>query len=104
MVGVQACYRGGCPGTMFGANAPAQTWHSTFMHADLGPPLGFVPVNPASPLFRLGNGQSVKQKSGPKPHHRGGGPGPGPGGGGGGGGGGHHGHHCPKHFPFCPPT
>src|SRR5690348_18208146 len=25
MVGVQACYRGGCPGTMFGANAPAQT-------------------------------------------------------------------------------
>jgi membrane peptidoglycan carboxypeptidase len=97
MVGVQACYRGGCPGTMFGANAPAQTWHMTFMHSRLGPPLGFVPVDPASPLFRLGNGQSVKQKGHPGPHHHHHGPGPGPGGG-------HHGGHCPKHFPFCPPT
>jgi membrane peptidoglycan carboxypeptidase len=94
MIGVQACYRGGCPGTMFGANAPAQTWHTTFMHSDLGPPLNFVAVDPASPLFSLGNGQTVKQKNKPRPH-----PGPGPGGGGGGG---HH--HCPKHIPFCPPT
>jgi membrane peptidoglycan carboxypeptidase len=98
MVGVQACYRGGCPGTMFGANAPAQTWHTTFMHANLGPPIGFVPVNPASPLFSQGNGQTVKQKGKPGPPHR-----PGPGGGGGGGGGGGP-HHCPKHVPFCPPT
>lgn len=96
MVGTQACYRGGCPGTMFGANAPAQTWHMTFMNSNLGPPLGFVAVDPASPLFRLGNGQTVKQKGKPGPHHGGGGPG------GGGGGGGHH--HCPKRFPFCPPT
>jgi len=96
MVGTQACYRGGCPGTMFGANAPAQTWHTTFINSDLGQPLGFVPVDPASPLFRLGNGQTVKQKGKPRPHRGGG-----QGGGGGGGGGGHH---CPKHFPFCPPS
>jgi hypothetical protein len=83
---------------MFGANAPAQTWHTTFMHANLGPPIGFVPVNPASPLFSQGNGQTVKQKGKPGPPHR-----PGPGGGGGGGGGGGH-QHCPKHAPFCPPT
>ena len=96
MVGVQACYRGGCPGTMFGANAPAQTWQMTFEHSDLGPPTGFVPVNPASLLFSRGNGQGVRQH--PAPPHHGGGPGPGGGGGGGGG------HHCPKHAPLCPPT
>jgi membrane peptidoglycan carboxypeptidase len=94
MVGVQACYRGGCPGTMFGANAPAQTWQMTFEHSDLGPPIGFVPVNPGSLLFSHGNGQGVRQH--PAPPHHGGGPGPGGGGGGGGG------HPCPKHAPFCP--
>jgi membrane peptidoglycan carboxypeptidase len=85
MVGLQACYQGGCPGTMFGANAPAQTWQMTFLHANLGPALAFVPVDPNSPLFRLGNGQYVKQ---PKPP-----------------GGGHHPKppRCPKNFPTCPP-
>ena len=98
MVGVQACYRGGCPGTMFGANAPAQTWHTTFMHADLGPPINFVPVNPASPLFSHGQRTDREAEGQARTTTR-----PGPGGGGGGGGGGGH-HHCPKHVPFCPPT
>jgi membrane peptidoglycan carboxypeptidase len=65
MIGLQACYRGGCPGTMFGANAPAQTWQMTFENANLGPPLAFTPVPPDSPLFRLGNGQTVKQSTPP---------------------------------------
>jgi membrane peptidoglycan carboxypeptidase len=76
LVGLQACYTGGCPGTMFGANAPAQTWQMTFLHASLGPPVDFVPPDPASPLFSLGNGQVVAQPKKPR------------GGGGGGGGGG----------------
>ena len=41
MGGLDACYQamgGGqtCPGEMFGANAPGQTWEMTFSHADLG--------------------------------------------------------------------
>jgi membrane peptidoglycan carboxypeptidase len=85
LVGSNSCYRNGCSGTMFGADAPAHTWQMTFLNAALGPPLAFVPVNPASPLFSMGNGQVVNK---PKPNN----PGPGkpkPGGGGGGGGGGH---------------
>jgi membrane peptidoglycan carboxypeptidase len=98
LVGEQACYRGGCPGTMFGAQAPAQTWQMTFEHSILGPVVGFVPPDPTSQLFSLGNGQTVKQK--PKPGGR-----PTPGGGGGGGGGGGPNpnptnSHCPT-FPFC---
>jgi membrane peptidoglycan carboxypeptidase len=101
LVGNQACYRspgGGldCPGTMFGANAPAQTWQMTFEHAVLGPPVGFAPVSPASPLFSMGNGQVVA-------HPKSGGGGHGGGGRGGGGGGGGGGGNCPKHRPICPP-
>jgi membrane peptidoglycan carboxypeptidase len=94
-----ACYRTAgalnCPGSMFGDNAPGQTWQNTFLHAALGPPVGFVPVPSTSPLFRKGNGQSAPKPK-PPPGHR---PGPAPRGGGGG----HHGH-CPKRVPFCPPT
>jgi membrane peptidoglycan carboxypeptidase len=96
MVGLQSCYRsppydgGGqdCPGEMFGADAPGQTWQMTFLHADLGPVTYFVPVPADSPLFSKGNGQSVQQNSNPSPPHTG------PGGGG-------HGH-CPAHLPICP--
>jgi membrane peptidoglycan carboxypeptidase len=109
MGGDNSCYRlesGGldCPGEMFGANAPASTWHMTFDHADLGPVTDFVPVPADSPFNGQGNGQIVQQQkskgkgkggkggpgggptTGPGP---GGGPttGPGPGGGPGGGGG-----------------
>src|SRR5579864_2172553 len=63
-----SCYRlesGGldCTGEMFGTNAPASTWHMTFDHANLGPVTYFVPVPPDSPLFRLGDGQTVPQPS-----------------------------------------
>jgi membrane peptidoglycan carboxypeptidase len=92
--GTQSCYRGGCPGTMFGANAPGQTWQMTFEHAVLGPAVPFVAPDPASPLFSMGNGQVVAK---PKPTNPGpgkpnpGGGGPPTGGGGNGGGGGKHG-------------
>jgi membrane peptidoglycan carboxypeptidase len=86
------CYREDIPscGAMYGSMAPGHTWQMTFEAALRGEPApGFVPPDPASPLFSLGNGQTVAQ---PKPpgHH----PGPPPPGGGGhhgGGGGGHHG-------------
>ena len=62
MGGSASCYRlefGGldCPGEMFGANAPASTWHMTFDHANLGPVTYFVPVPADSPFNRLGNGR-----------------------------------------------
>jgi len=105
MVGTQSCYRGGCPGEMYGANAPGQTWQLTFEHAALGPPTGFVPPDPSSPLFSLGNGQSVAKSGGggkTRTGTGGGTPGdnnPTPGGGGhqGNGGGGH----CLKVVPIC---
>ena len=79
MGGSASCYRlefGGldCPGEMFGANAPASTWHMTFDHANLGPVTYFVPVPADSPFNSMGNGQVVVQ------------PKKGKGGGGGGGG------------------
>lgn len=88
MTGYSACYRleyGGatCPAEMFGANAPATTWHMTFDHAALGKVTYFVGVSPSSSFFREGNGQSVPQPSKKKKGH-----GNGPGGGGNGGGGG----------------
>jgi membrane peptidoglycan carboxypeptidase len=91
MGGSTSCYRlesGSldCPGEMFGANAPASTWHMTFDHADLGPVTYFVPVPADSPFFSKGNGQTVPQP--PKKHGHGNGGG---GGGGGNGGGGHNG-------------
>ena len=66
MGGEDACYRpfyGGldCPGEMFGANAPATTWHMTFDHANLGPVTSFVPVSASSPFNSQGNGQTVAQ-------------------------------------------
>ncbi len=75
------CYRLGCVAGMYGSQAPGQTWHMTFMHAQLAePPLSFVPVPPSSPLFSLGNGivstQPPPKKKPPKkkpPKHHGGG-------------------------------
>ena len=88
MGGSASCYRlefGGLasPGEMFGADAPASTWHMTFDHANLGPVTSFVPVPFDSPFNSLGNGQVVKQ---PKNGNGGGGNGGGNGGGGNGGG------------------
>jgi membrane peptidoglycan carboxypeptidase len=100
MGGDNACYRlesGGldCPGEMYGANAPASTWHMTFDHANLGPATNFVGVPADSPFNGQGNGQNVvQQKSGGNGGGKGGGgkgggggPGGGTGGGTGGGGG-----------------
>ena len=66
MGGSASCYRlefGGlsCPGEMFGANAPASTWHMTFDHASLGPVTYFVSVSADSPFNSKGNGQVVVQ-------------------------------------------
>jgi membrane peptidoglycan carboxypeptidase len=83
MSGIGSCYRLGCPGEMFGADAPAHVWQMTFMHAYLpNPPANFVGVPGSSPLFALGNGQTSPQKK--KHRHPGGGGGGGNGGGGGG--------------------
>jgi membrane peptidoglycan carboxypeptidase len=94
MGGNNSCYRleyGGldCPGEMFGANAPASTWHMTFDHANLGPVTNFVSVPADSPFNGQGNGQVVQQKSTGNPGGKGGkgggtgggngGPGTGPG-------------------------
>jgi membrane peptidoglycan carboxypeptidase len=79
-----SCYRLGCPGVMYGSMAPGETWQMTFLHARLGPPVGFVPVPPSSQLFSMGSG--IASTSPPKHHHGGGGDGNGGGGGGGGGG------------------
>ena len=67
MVGASACYRledgsQSCPGQMFGADAPASTWHMTFDHADLGPALNFTPLPQDSPLWSKGDGTVVKQQ------------------------------------------
>jgi len=80
MLGNNSCYRenpasgGGqaCPGQMFGANAPGATWQMTFMNADLGsPPADFVPVDPNSQFFSMGNGVN-SPKPPKKPKHHGG--------------------------------
>jgi membrane peptidoglycan carboxypeptidase len=91
-----ACYRespafgGGlsCPAQMFGDNAPAATWQTTFAAADLGTPAAQFPTVPQdSPFFSEGNGFN-SPKPPPAKKHGGGGGGGGPGGGGPGGGGG----------------
>jgi membrane peptidoglycan carboxypeptidase len=77
-----SCYREGCPGEMFGADAPAFTWQMTFEHAALAvPPLNFVQADIPGELWSMGNGQTnpVQKK------HGGGGNGGGHGGGNGGG-------------------
>jgi membrane peptidoglycan carboxypeptidase len=89
MTGSSACYQlegGGqdCPGEMFGANAPASTWHMTFDHANLSGSSDFPPVSPSSSLWSQGNGMVVKQ---PSKKSSGGGNGGGGGGGGNNGGG-----------------
>jgi membrane peptidoglycan carboxypeptidase len=93
MTGLSACYRlefGGyeCPGEMYGANAPASTWHMTFDHANLNGSVDFVLPSPNSELWSQGDGKVVKQPPKPK---KGGGNGGGNGGGGNGGGGGNNG-------------
>jgi hypothetical protein len=50
---------------MFGANAPASTWHMTFDHADLAGSSNFEPVPPGSSLWNAGTGQAVKQPKKP---------------------------------------
>jgi membrane peptidoglycan carboxypeptidase len=70
MTGTSACYQleyGGqdCPAEMFGANAPASTWHMTFDHADLAGSSNFEPVPPGSSLWSAGTGQAVKQPKKP---------------------------------------
>ncbi len=63
LTGTNSCYRGGCPGIMYGANAPAQTWQMSFEHANLGPAKNFVAVPGNSPFMSQGNGQSVRQNN-----------------------------------------
>ena len=65
---------------MFGANAPASTWHMTFDNANLSGSQDFAQVSPSSSLWSQGNGQVVKQP--PKKGGKGGGKGGGNGGGG----------------------
>jgi membrane peptidoglycan carboxypeptidase len=76
MLGSNADYRsagGGlsdCGGQMYGACAPASTWQLTFLHAALGPAVGFA--YPPPYFFSLGNGLGPpKTKSPKKPpkHH-----------------------------------
>jgi hypothetical protein len=56
---------------MYGSMAPGETWQMTFEHARLAsPPPSFVPPDPGSPLFALGNG--MVSPNPPKPHHSGG--------------------------------
>jgi membrane peptidoglycan carboxypeptidase len=91
MIGSNACYREvfgseECPGQMFGDDAPGATWQMTFLHAQLGPPVGFVPVPPGSPFYSSGDGQISANP--PKKNNGGGGGHHGGGGGGGGGNGG----------------
>ncbi len=91
-----ACYRlefGGaaCPNEMYGANAPASTWHMTFDHANLSGSANFALPPSTSKLWSQGNGQAIKPPPKPKPKkggHGGGGTGGGGTGGGGTGGGG----------------
>jgi membrane peptidoglycan carboxypeptidase len=93
MTGESACYHsvvfGGqdCPSEMFGADAPANTWHMTFENANLKGSQDFTAVSSASDLWSKGNGQVVVQPAKPKKGKGGGGTG-GTGGGTGGTGGG----------------
>ena len=90
MQGEGSCYRGGCPGNMYGSMGPGQTWQTSFEHAVLGSPFSFVPVPSDSPFYRMGDGKSAPVQRKPPSHGGGGGGGPA---------------RCPT-FPFCfqPPT
>jgi membrane peptidoglycan carboxypeptidase len=97
MEGTGSCYRGGCPGEMFGADAPAHTWQMTFLHANLGNPAGFAIADIPPELWSMGSG--VNNPAPPKKPGKGGGPGNGhgPGNGNGPGGGGGNGGGPPSH-------
>ena len=93
MSGTGSCYREGCPGEMFGADAPAHTWQMTFLHANLpNPSPNFVMADIPGELWSMGTG--VNNPAPPKkgkggnghggPGGNGNGNGNGPGGGGGG--------------------
>ena len=57
MSGTGSCYRLGCPGEMFGADAPAHTWQMTFLHANLANPApGFVMADIPGELWSMGTG------------------------------------------------
>jgi membrane peptidoglycan carboxypeptidase len=92
-----SCYREGCPGEMFGADAPAHTWQMTFLHANLANPApNFVSNDIPMGLWSKGTG--VNNPAPPKKPGKGGhGNGGGPGGGGGGPGGGGNGGGPPAH-------
>jgi membrane peptidoglycan carboxypeptidase len=69
MGGEASCYRTefaglSCPGEMFGADAPGNTWHMTFDHANLGHARLFPTLPYWSPLYSAGNGQVVVQQCG----------------------------------------
>src|SRR5580704_10418465 len=87
MSGTGSCYREGCPGEMFGADAPAHTWQMTFLHANLpNPSPNFVMADIPGELWSMGTG--VNNPAPPKKGKGGKGPGGnGPGGNGPGGGG-----------------
>jgi membrane peptidoglycan carboxypeptidase len=70
MANTSACYRtesGGatCPGEMFGANAPATTWHMAFDHADLHGSSAFAAVPTGSKLWSQGTGGSSQAQKNP---------------------------------------
>ncbi len=65
MTGMSACYQleyGGqdCPGEMYGANAPATTWHMSFDSANLSGSGAFPTSSIPAELFSMGNGQTPK--------------------------------------------
>ena len=99
MSGTGSCYRAGCPGEMFGADAPAHTWQMTFLHANLANPApNFVMADIPGELWSMGTG--VNNPAPPKKGKGGNGNGPGgngPGGGGNGPGGGGTGGGPPAH-------
>jgi membrane peptidoglycan carboxypeptidase len=103
MSGTGSCYREGCPGEMFGADAPAHTWQMTFLHANLANPApGFVMADIPGELWSMGTGVNnpappKKPGKGGGGHGGGGGGGNGGGGNGGGGGGGGNGGGPPAH-------
>ncbi len=92
MSGTGSCYRLGCPGEMFGADAPAHTWQMTFLHANLANPApGFITSDIPGGLWSEGTGVNnpapPKKGKGGNGNGNGNGGGNGPGGGGPGGGG-----------------
>jgi membrane peptidoglycan carboxypeptidase len=86
MSGTGSCYREGCPGEMFGADAPAHTWQMTFLHANLANPApAFVMSDIPGELWSMGTG--VNNPAKPKKGNGKGGNGGGGNGGSGNGGG-----------------